>query len=250
MRRWICYAAGLGLAGSSLAAGQPAEEPESIWNFLLGKYDADTDGSVSVEEYGRQGEKFERLDRNGDGALTAADFERGRSGMTMDPKTLAGMVVSRYLAEGEDLDATKLSAAFAAFDADDDARLTRDEFDVEAEARGASPGMDRFQMLVDVIGDGDDVLTLPEFVAWFTDRDVDTDGVLSGSEMGVTRGRFGRSGPSRGERSEDENAPDDPARVGAVAPDFALKPVHGGDAVTLSSFAGKRPVALIFGSYT
>ena len=37
---------------------------------------------------------------------------------------------------------------------------------------------------------------------------------------------------------------------GAQAPDFTLKDKDGKTSVTLSSFAGAKPVALIFGSYT
>jgi hypothetical protein len=39
-------------------------------------------------------------------------------------------------------------------------------------------------------------------------------------------------------------------RVGAMAPDFTLEPRGGGAAVRLSSFRGRSPVALVFGSYT
>lgn len=39
-------------------------------------------------------------------------------------------------------------------------------------------------------------------------------------------------------------------KVGDVAPDFALQDPEGGVAVRLSDFRGKRPVALVFGSYT
>ena len=42
------------------------------------------------------------------------------------------------------------------------------------------------------------------------------------------------------------NAP----QVGDVAPDFSLYDVTGEQAVTLSSFQGQKPVALIFGSFT
>jgi hypothetical protein len=41
-----------------------------------------------------------------------------------------------------------------------------------------------------------------------------------------------------------------PTRVGDVAPDFDLPPVDRKARVTLSSFRGKRPVVLVFGSYT
>lgn len=39
-------------------------------------------------------------------------------------------------------------------------------------------------------------------------------------------------------------------RVGDLAPDFSLPLQRRGQKVTLSSFRGKRPVALVFGSYT
>ena len=38
--------------------------------------------------------------------------------------------------------------------------------------------------------------------------------------------------------------------VGDIAPDFALKTVDGSSTVKLSSFRGKQPVVLVFGSYT
>lgn len=39
-------------------------------------------------------------------------------------------------------------------------------------------------------------------------------------------------------------------KVGDTAPDFTLATSDGKRKVTLSSFRGQRPVALIFGSYT
>ena len=39
-------------------------------------------------------------------------------------------------------------------------------------------------------------------------------------------------------------------KVGDTAPDFTLYDIAGKDAVTLSDFQGKRPVALVFGSFT
>ena len=38
--------------------------------------------------------------------------------------------------------------------------------------------------------------------------------------------------------------------VGTEAPDSELLPLKGGERVRLSSFRGRKPVALIFGSYT
>jgi peroxiredoxin len=39
-------------------------------------------------------------------------------------------------------------------------------------------------------------------------------------------------------------------RRGDPATDFSLQPPGGGTAVALSSFRGRSPVALVFGSYT
>ncbi len=39
-------------------------------------------------------------------------------------------------------------------------------------------------------------------------------------------------------------------KAGDMAPDFELKTLDGKQTVKLSSFRGKKPVALIFGSYT
>jgi ferric-dicitrate binding protein FerR (iron transport regulator) len=40
------------------------------------------------------------------------------------------------------------------------------------------------------------------------------------------------------------------AQPGQVAPDFTLKTLDGKSEVTLSSFKDRRPVVLVFGSYT
>lgn len=39
-------------------------------------------------------------------------------------------------------------------------------------------------------------------------------------------------------------------KAGDLAPDFTLSDISGTESVTLSDFRGKKPVALIFGSFT
>jgi peroxiredoxin len=39
-------------------------------------------------------------------------------------------------------------------------------------------------------------------------------------------------------------------KAGDLAPDFTLSDISGEETVTLSDFRGKKPVALIFGSFT
>lgn len=71
----------------------------------------------------------------------------------------------------------------------------------------------------------------------FASLDANSDGVLNEDDWG-SRGR------SRG------GSGDAPA-VGDVAPDFTLSQIRDAEkTVTLSDFAGKKPVALLFGSCT
>ena len=48
------------------------------------------------------------------------------------------------------------------------------------------------------------------------------------------------------QKKMDANAP----RAGDIAPDFTLHDIEGQESVTLSDFRGKKPVALVFGSFT
>lgn len=49
---------------------------------------------------------------------------------------------------------------------------------------------------------------------------------------------------------EHRNKKDAAPEVGSVAPNFKLKTVDGSREVDLASFKGKKPVVLVFGSYT
>lgn len=95
-----------------------------------------------------------------------------------------------------------------------------------------------------------DKTELPEAVmSHLKELDRDKDGKLSAAELSRMRGRPGPNGeiitgPAYAERYDDK------IEVGDLAPDFTLPDQHGKRQVTLSSFRGKRPVVLIFGSYT
>jgi len=39
-------------------------------------------------------------------------------------------------------------------------------------------------------------------------------------------------------------------KIGELAPDFTLYDISGKNSITLSDFRGKKPVVLLFGSYT
>jgi hypothetical protein len=73
---------------------------------------------------------------------------------------------------------------------------------------------------------------------------------LGVGEIGIGQGKKDdksgeiNSPPAKGERKSTK------LRAGDPAPDFTLPDVKKINIVTLSSFAGKKPVVLIFGSYT
>ncbi len=94
----------------------------------------------------------------------------------------------------------------------------------------------------------------PRSDAAFANLDRDKNGAIEKADLEARpqRGR-GRGNRSRGERQAPPKLP----QAGDVAPDFDLpfaeqKKEKGAKqkTVKLSSFAGKKPVALIFGSYT
>ncbi len=51
---------------------------------------------------------------------------------------------------------------------------------------------------------------------------------------------------TRLQKELDRKAP----KAGDITPDFTLHDITGTQSVTLSDFRGKKPVALVFGSYT
>ncbi len=53
------------------------EEPKarSTWEYLADKYDADEDGKITPEEYGRDETHFKRLDVDSDGVIAKAEIE-------------------------------------------------------------------------------------------------------------------------------------------------------------------------------
>jgi len=94
----------------------------------------------------------------------------------------------------------------------------------------------------------------------FASLDQDGDGVLTEADFKGGGGRGGRGrGGRRGDRGGNRGRGDrdrgnkgaQVATLGKKAPDFELPTIKNPKkTIKLSSFAGKKPVALIFGSYT
>lgn len=220
----------------------PAAGRVSAWAFLARKYDRDADGRITPEEHGRGEAAFANLDGNEDGAITQDDVAHGPiHGL------VAQMTVMRYFQADEgplELTREEVLAGFARYDANGDTRISEAEFVAAAavydeSARSPIPkmvgGMNPLRSIVlEADLDGNDTLSRGELVTWI-ERRADDEGVWAMKAPRRPKGAKPRpSGPA----------------AGTAAPDFTLTSPDGSQAVTLSAFQGKKPVALIFGSYT
>ena len=121
--------------------GDPAER----WDFLRKKYDKDGDGRVARGEYDRGEEAFGRLDRNGDGALTLADFQREDPRARERAERMAPMLLRRGLGASprEGLSRRHVESRFTALDKDEDGLLSRAEWEQGAATGGPGAGRGR-----------------------------------------------------------------------------------------------------------
>jgi len=230
----------------ALPLGLAAQEGDSPWEKLSKQFDKNKDGKITMDELGRGETSFDRLDRNDDGSITAKDFERrGRRGMGMSPTEMKKMFVGMSLEGDKDGKITKKAwdEFVASCDADKNGVCTNDEL---KEAGIPSRRVRFMKRILDANDDG--TIQKEEVAGIFVELDKDKSGDLGKDEVTRFRGRRGGRG-RRGERARPEG-PKLPQAC-EVAPDFDL-PVLGDKTKTvkLSSFAGKKPVALIFGSYT
>lgn len=227
------------------AAAPPRPDPRAehalhmadAWRWLAARYDQDGDGRIVPAEHSRGATAFRHLDRDGDGAVTAADLARER---TLPPELGIPLLLPR-LYGGHDTDEAPiglLAAALAGLDRDGDGRVDRAEFRATL-GDGGPAGVDGFgTLLAGMDRDGDELLSAPEIAQWLADRDSDGDGVLALRERDRAL-----SGP--------------PPRVGFIepeerelAPDFAAVQLADGTPVLRSALQRRRPMALIFGSFT
>ena len=249
-----CFALALAAcaACSTTDAPQPAvaEDPpppqhegeayDHVWDYLQARYDADGDGRVSREEYGRDEQAFVRLDADGDGWIAAADFADAVDGVDM---LMAQLLLGLYMQDDDDplrLEADELEAAFGVYDENFDARITDAEFEA-AHAQRAQYGLAMEQEVVAGMSEYGAFALLLQGLDTGGDSAIDYDEVMAFQARFLADGELMRVYLAGGEGV---------AAPGEPAPDFTLPLVAGDGQVTLSAFRGERPVALIFGSYT
>jgi len=214
-----CALAALLAAASAL----PAQEStaQRVWDVVRQKSDANNDGQITRAEWKRGAKRFERLDKNKDGVITQADFVQKRSRGRRGRPTPA--FVFSFLMDTDksgSVDLQEVKGWVKKHDQNKDGQITADEVTPARAGRFVVRMLDK---------DESQSVSLAEFTTAFQKEA--KNGIIKAS-------RRGRRRPSK--------AP----KVGEVAPDFTLKYKDGVHTATLSSFKGKKPVALIFGSYT
>ena len=219
----------------------------STWELISAKYDKNQDGKVTKEEHGRGDRAFANLDRNGDGTIDATDFERRRRNARRRPggarrsgersrteqlaHTLSDTFGSFLNRDGKPgIDKTEWKGIIAKLKPAKDGTIARENLSLllgaEGKERMARMASNRLGRLLDEDRDGQ--VTRGDLERLFALLDANGDGnIEQGTEIDL------------------------PPGLGEVAPDFTLPFVKDEKrTATLSEFRKKKPVGLIFGSYT
>jgi Ca2+-binding EF-hand superfamily protein len=190
-------------------------------------------------------------------AALGQDGVRPKAKKKFDP----AQMLKRFDANGDGvLERSELPEAmkerFAQMDANKDGKLDREELAKTAQRFGPAappdgPGGDALFRLLDADGDGKLSKEELQNAAKALERfDRNKDGMLDREELLAPKKKFpGRPGEiitpaAKGERIADK------LKVGDEAPAFTLPLVSGKGEVTLAAFKDKKPVVLIFASYT
>lgn len=226
MQRWPWILTGTCLlAGSSFVFAQDerprrtreAQAPAIRFDIarMLSQFDKNNDGSIDEDEAPPQlKQRFKTVDADGNGKLSKAELENMAGRLGNRPQR-PNARPQPEAAPGQPDNAASPDGLFRLLDTDRDGKLSKEEL---------------------------------ENAVKLMQRDRNKDGVLEPNEL---------AGPNDGRRPGEVITPaakgerhSDTLKVGDEAPDFTLPDKSGKNEVTLSSFRGKRPVVLIFASYT
>jgi hypothetical protein len=200
-------------SGSSMGPGDGWFHPGQSrydWKWLAARHGIDPNGRIARKDFKGPAEWFDRLDRNRDGVLTAADLDGS------DPMAL-------FRQPGP------LREWFALLDANRDGRITRAEW--EAFFNKVAKGKDHFT---------------PEDLKAVLPAPVKPAARPAAKSRGMPSPLLLLSRLATGELGSPLHGP----RVDQLAPDFTLKTFDGKKEIRLSEYRGHKPVVLVFGSFT
>jgi hypothetical protein len=188
-----------------------AGESRYGWKWLFERFDGDKDEKITKEEFRGPAELFQRLDRNKDQRITQDDLDWSNNSAF----ARASMPASQW---------------FRMFDVNSNGKLTREEWD----ALFNRMAKDKGYVTADDLRDAFPTTPPPRptgpaaQAAGMPSKQVLLKGLLNG-ELG--------------------SAFEGPA-IGQQAPDFKLRTQDGSRQIRLADFRGKKPVVLVFGSFT
>jgi len=180
------------------------------WQWLSKRLDRDEDDAITFEEFSGPREWFEALDKDRDGLLTEEDF---------------AWYGSSALAKASG----KAKSLFSQIDRDSDGQVSADEWKLWFQRlRGSKAYLAQ-----------DDLL--PVFM------ETKKSWRAAGKNKGMKRDR---TAVVASYISSDIGSPWEGPAIGGMAPDFTLSSMHGPEKLSLSGHRGKKPLVLIFGSFT
>jgi hypothetical protein len=180
------------------------------WAWLAGRFDPNKDGMVTAEELKGSAPLFRALDRDGDGAVTAKDLD-------WSPR-------SRYL-QGR----SQARARFARMDQNGNGRISLEEWDKAFEQ----------------VAKGRNFLTQDDVADLLYPPPPPPRIARAAASAGPSRETL-LTGLFSGELGSFHEGP----RLGEEAPTFTLETHDKARLISLADYRGKKPVVLIFGSFT
>ena len=204
---------------------------DTLWKHIVAEHDKDGDGRVTTAEYVRGEVRFANYDRNKDGFLTREDFPEG----AFINEFNASFARQADGDRNNEVTKEEWQKLLTMLDGNGDGTFSMGEL-----GKRMPPVMTSRPSLVLLSYDQnlDGVFDVKDTDLMFGDLDQNGDGTLQTVELQRRKLTWERPGTPL-------------PKVGEVAPDFELSLAEQPERqVKLSSFRGKRPVALIFGSYT
>ncbi len=202
------------LHGESLGGGDGWFHPGTSrygWPWLAKSYGIGAGDRIPRRKWRGPAELFQRLDRDHDGELTAADFDWSENA----PATRVERMYKQWL---------------GSIDANGNGKVSREEW----------------EQFFDKLAAGKEHVTVDDLRRAFPLPPAKSPSPPPGMKMPESFRKTLLKGLFESELGSPFAGP----RVDQAAPDFTLPTHDGKQTITLSDFRGKKPVVLIFGSFT